>query len=66
MAKIGSENERAKIFTLRADFYDDPEAWSPTRSVIICASNEEEAVERAAAQMGNAARIEFVHATESN
>jgi hypothetical protein len=48
-----------KQVTLRADFSDDPDNISPSRSVIISASSEEEVVERAAAQMNDAARVEF-------
>jgi hypothetical protein len=48
-----------KQVTLRADFFDDPDHTSPSRSVIISASSEEEVVERAAAQMKDAVRVEF-------
>jgi hypothetical protein len=51
---------------LRADFYDDSDSLSPSRSVIISAADEEEAVEWAADHMGNAARIEFTHAIDAN
>jgi hypothetical protein len=44
---------------VRADFFDDMEDTAPSRSLIISASNEEEIVERAAAQMRDAARVEF-------
>jgi hypothetical protein len=48
-----------KQVTLQADFFDDPDHTSPSRSVIISASSEEEVVERAAAQMNDAVRVEF-------
>jgi hypothetical protein len=51
---------------LRADFYDDSASMSPFRSVIISAANEEEAVDWAAAHIGNAARIEFTHEIDIN
>jgi hypothetical protein len=37
--------------TWRADFFDDTDALSPCRSVIIAADSEDEAVAKAAAQM---------------
>jgi hypothetical protein len=45
--------------TWRADFFDDPDDRSPSRSVIISADNEDEAVEKAVVQMGEAKRVEF-------
>jgi hypothetical protein len=48
-----------KQVTMRADFFDDPDHTSPSRSVIISASSEEDVVERAAAQMNDAVRVEF-------
>ena len=45
--------------TVRADVFDDTEDTAPSRSVTIPASSEEEVVERAAAQMRDAARVEF-------
>jgi hypothetical protein len=45
--------------TWRADFFDDPDDRSPSRSVVISADNEDEAVEKAVAQMGEGMRVEF-------
>jgi hypothetical protein len=45
--------------TWRADFFRDPDDTSPSRSVIISADSEDEAVDKAAAQMGDAVRVEF-------
>jgi hypothetical protein len=45
--------------TWRADFFRDPDDTSPSRSVIISADSEDEAVDKAAAQMGDAVRIEI-------
>ena len=45
--------------TWRADFFDDLDDRSPSRSVIICADNEDEAVEKAVAQMDETMRVEF-------
>jgi hypothetical protein len=45
--------------TWRADFFDDPDDTSPSRSMIIYANSEDDAVEIAVAQMGAAVRIEF-------
>jgi hypothetical protein len=52
--------------TSRADFYDDLEAMSPSRSMIISALSEEQAVGAATAMMGDAARTEFSHAIDRN
>jgi hypothetical protein len=46
--------------TWRADFFDDSDHTSPSRSVIIFADSEKEAVAKAAAQMGNAVRVEVI------
>jgi hypothetical protein len=46
--------------TWRADFFDFWEDTFPSRSATIDADTEDEAVEKAAAQMGDAARIEFI------
>jgi len=43
----------------REDFYDDSEAKSPSRSMIISALSEEKAVGASTAMMGEAARTEF-------
>jgi hypothetical protein len=43
----------------RADFFDNWDDTLPSRSVTICADSENEAVDKAAAQLGGAARIEF-------
>jgi hypothetical protein len=43
----------------RADFFDNWDDAFPSRSVTISADTEEEAVDKAAALMGGAARIEF-------
>ena len=48
-----------KEATWRADFFDKWDDTSPSRSVIISANSEDEAVDKAATQMGDAARIEF-------
>jgi hypothetical protein len=45
--------------TWRADFFDDTDDALPSRSVFISADNEDDAVDKAVAQMGNAIRIEF-------
>jgi hypothetical protein len=45
--------------TVRADFFDDFEDTAPSRFLLISASSEEEVIERAAAQMRDAARAEF-------
>jgi hypothetical protein len=45
--------------TWRADFFDSWDDVAPSRSVMIRADSEDEAVDQAAAQMGGAARIEF-------
>ena len=41
------------------DFFDKWDDASPSRSMIISANSEDEAVDKAAAQMGDAVRIEF-------
>jgi hypothetical protein len=46
--------------TWRADFLDNWDDRSRSRSMMIFADNEDEAVAQAAAQMGNAARFQFV------
>jgi hypothetical protein len=45
--------------TWRADFFDDTDDALPSRSVIISVDSEDEAVDKAAAQMGDAVRVEF-------
>jgi hypothetical protein len=45
--------------TWRADFFNDTDDMLPFRSVVISAESEDEAVDQAAAQMGDAIRIEF-------
>ena len=45
--------------TWRADFFDGWDYALPSRSVTIYPDSEDEAVDKAAAQMGDAARIEF-------
>jgi hypothetical protein len=47
--------------TWRADFFDDTDDTLSSRSVIICADSEDEAVDKAAAHMGDAVRVEFTH-----
>ena len=42
-----------------AQFFDHWDDVLPSRVMIITANNEDEAVDKAASQMGNAARIEF-------
>ena len=46
--------------TWRADFFDDTDDALASRSVFISADNEDDAVDKAVAQMGNAARVEFI------
>jgi len=48
------------MMTWRADFFDDMDDALPSRSVFISADNEDDAVDKAVAQMGNAARVEFI------
>jgi len=45
--------------TWRADFFDGWDDLLPSRSMMIYADSEEEAVDEAAEQMGYAARVEF-------
>jgi hypothetical protein len=45
--------------TWRADFFDDTDDILPSRSAIISADSEDEAVDLAIAQMGNAVHIQF-------
>ena len=45
--------------TMRVGFFDDFKDIVPSRSLIISACSEEEVVDRAAVQMGDAARVEF-------
>ena len=45
--------------TWRADFFDDTDDALPSRSVIISADNEDDAVDKAVAQMGDAVLVEF-------
>ena len=45
--------------TWRADFFDDTDDLLPSRSVIISADSEDDAVDQATAQMGDAVRVEF-------
>jgi len=45
-----------------ADFFDNWDDTFPSRSVMICANSEDEAVDKAAAQMGDAVQIEFTPA----
>ena len=47
------------MMTWRADFFDDTDDALPSRSAIISADSEDDAVDKAAAQMGDAIRIEF-------
>jgi hypothetical protein len=44
---------------LRADFFDYWDDALPSRSVTIYADSEDQAVDKASAQMGDAVRIEF-------
>jgi hypothetical protein len=46
--------------TWHAEFFDDTDDLLPSRSMIISADNEDDAVDKAVAQMGNAARVEFI------
>jgi len=48
-----------KNVTWCVDFFDKWDDASPSRSMIISANSEDEAVDKAAAQMGDAVRIEF-------
>jgi hypothetical protein len=45
--------------TWRADFFDDTDDALPSRSMIISADNEDDAVDKAVAQMIDAACVEF-------
>jgi len=47
------------MMTWREDFFDDMDDALPSRSAIISADSEDDAVDKAAAQMGDAIRIEF-------
>ena len=47
------------MMTWRADFFDDMDDALPSGSAIISADSEDDAVDKAAAQMGDAIRIEF-------
>jgi hypothetical protein len=49
--------------TWRADFFDNWDDTLPSRSVTICADDENDAVDKAAAQMGSMARIEFTRSS---
>jgi hypothetical protein len=53
-----------KKATWQADFFDEWDDASPFRSVIITADGEDEAVGEAAAQMGDAACVEFTRVVE--
>jgi hypothetical protein len=59
-AMIRSQPKRRKIATWRADFFDDSDDMSPSRSVMIFADSEDDAVAKAAAQMGDAAQVNFI------
>jgi hypothetical protein len=48
-----------KKVALRADFFDNWDDLAPSCSKIIRAESEDAAIEKAAAQIGNAARVEF-------
>ena len=48
-----------------AKFFDDWDDALPSRLMIIAANTEDEAVDKAADQMGGAARIEFARVTSS-
>ena len=48
-----------KNVTWRVDFFDKWDDATPFRSMIISANSEDEAVDKAAAQVGDAVRIEF-------
>jgi hypothetical protein len=45
--------------TWRADFFDDTDDALPSRSMIILADNEDDAVNKAAAQMIDAVCVQF-------
>ncbi len=47
------------VATWRADFFDNWYDTSPSRSAMISADSEDEAVDEAVAQMGDAARVGF-------
>ena len=47
------------MMTWRADFFDDTDDALPSRSAIISADSEDDAVDKAAAQMGDAVLVEF-------
>jgi hypothetical protein len=46
--------------TWRADFFEDWDDESPSRSMIISANSEDEIVEEAESELRNAVRLEFV------
>ena len=48
-----------KQATWRADFFDNWNDTLPSRSLMISADSEDDAVDIAAVQLGDAARIEF-------
>jgi hypothetical protein len=48
-----------------AEFFDNWDDASPSRLIIVTAGSEEEAVDQAAAQMGSAARVDFVRVRDS-
>jgi len=56
---LRSEPPQMKKGTWCAQFFDHWDDVLPSRVMIITANNEDEAVDKAASQMGNAARIEF-------
>ena len=47
------------MMTWRADFFDDMDDALPSGSAIISADSEDDAVDKAAALMGDAVRVEF-------
>jgi hypothetical protein len=50
-----------EMATWRADFFDDwDDASPPSRSIIISANSDDEVMEEAKAEMGDAVRLEFV------
>jgi hypothetical protein len=46
--------------TWRADFFDDWDDASPSRSMIISANSDDEIVNEAESQIGDAVRLEFI------
>ena len=57
---IRSRSRQKKIATWRADFFNDSDDMAPSRSVVIFADSEDDAVAKVAAQMGDAVQVNFI------